>query len=161
MMRDKLKEDMRVALKAREADRLRTLRLLNAVVLNEEKKKRVELKKEDSDLEGEELRKKMSLTDEELQSVIMSEVKKRKDSIEEFKKGDREDLVDKEEAELEILYQYLPEQMSDDEIKEVVEEVIEDVGENIGDIMKEAMKRMKGKTEGGLVSEIAKEIIND
>lgn len=160
-MRDKLKEDMRVALKAREADRLRTLRLLNAVVLNEEKKKRVELKKEDSDLEGEELRKKMSLTDEELQSVIMSEVKKRKDSIEEFKKGDREDLVDKEEAELEILYQYLPEQMSDDEIKEVVEEVIEDVGENIGDIMKEAMKRMKGKTEGGLVSEIAKEIIND
>lgn len=161
MMRDKLKEDMRVALKAREADRLRTLRLLNAVVLNEEKKKRVELKKEDSDLEGEELRKKMSLTDEELQSVIMSEVKKRKDSIEEFQKGDREDLVDKEEAELEILYQYLPEQMSDDEIKEVVEEVIEDVGENIGDIMKEAMKRMKGKTEGGLVSEIAKEIIND
>lgn len=99
-------------------------------------------------------------TDEDVTSVIQKEVKQRKDSIEQFKAGGRQDLVDKEIKELEILQTYLPEQIAEEEIRQIVKETISEVGAttiaDMGKVMSAVMPKLKGKADGRLVSQMVK-----
>ena len=95
--------------------------------------------------------------------IIASEAKKRKDSIEAFKQGDRMDLVEKEQKELDILMSFLPEQMNEDEIVAIVEKIIKnnpEAGKNIGVLMKLVMSEAGNKADGRLVAEIVKRKID-
>ena len=94
-------------------------------------------------------------------SVIQKEVKQRRDSIEQFGKANRQDLVDKETKESQILQTYLPKQMSEDEIRRLTTNAIQEAGasslQDIGKVMGVLMPKVKGKTDGALVSKIVKE----
>lgn len=99
--------------------------------------------------------------DEDVLVVIQKEAKQHNDSIEQFKNAGRQDLVDKETKELEILKQYMPEQMGEEEIKKLVEETISQTGaasiQDMGKVMAALMSKVKGKADGGLVSKIVKD----
>ena len=99
--------------------------------------------------------------EEDVMSVIQKKVKQHNDSIEQFKNAGRQDLVDKETRELEILKNYLPQQMSGDEIKKLVEETIAQTGaksiQEMGKIMGALIPKLKGKANGSLVSKIVKD----
>ncbi len=143
-LKEKILNDLVLALKSRDADTVAVLKLLKNSIQGKEK----ELSKE--------------LDEDELNKVLLSDSKKRKDSIEQFKKGGREDLVDKETKELKIIQKYLPEMKSKDEIKGIVcdiikEESIEKSVSNFGQVMKLTMQRLNGQAEGNVVSEVVKE----
>ena len=143
-LKEKILNDLVLALKSRDADTVAVLKLLKNSIQGKEK----ELSKE--------------LDEDELNKVLLSDSKKRKDSIEQFKKGGREDLVDKETKELKIIQKYLPEMKSKDEIKGIVcdiikEESIKKSVSNFGQVMKLTMQRLNGQAEGNVVSEVVKE----
>lgn len=100
-------------------------------------------------------------TDEDVITVIQKEAKQRRDSIEQFTLGERQELADKETKELEILQTYLPQQMSEEEIKSIVKQTIQEIGAttiaDMGKVMAALMPKVKGKADGGLVSKIVKE----
>ncbi|MEK7106053.1 MAG: GatB/YqeY domain-containing protein [Patescibacteria group bacterium] len=102
-------------------------------------------------------------TEEDVMSSIQKEAKQRRDSIEEFKKAGRAELVEKEERELELLQKYLPEQLSEEEIKKFVEEAISATGassmSDMGKLMGALMPKIKGKADGNLVNKIVKEVL--
>ena len=137
---EKIRADLTAAMKAREAAKVSTLRMVQAALKNEQ----IEQGRE--------------LTDEEVQAVLRRSVKQRQDSIEQFTKGGRQDLADKESAELKLLEIYLPKQMSDDEVEAVVRDIISSVGatsrKDSGRVMKEVMARYKGVIDGKKVQEI-------
>ena len=163
MLKIKIEKDFQKVLKERKEIEISTLRMLKAAIFNKEKEKRYKLSRQKPELTGEELEKESQLIDEELIEVISSEVKKRKEAILEFKKGKRQDLVKKEKAELEILEKYLPEQLSEEEIKRMAKETIKEVGvkslKDIGKVMAELIPKIKGRAEGSLVSKIVKELL--
>ena len=103
------------------------------------------------------------LSDEEVIAVIRTMVKQNLESIEQFKKGGRQDLVDKEEAELKTLHSFLPPQLSRDEIKVIVNDIVKNLQASgpkyTGRVMKEVMPRVAGKVDGKLVNEVVKEIL--
>lgn len=136
---------MKAALKAREHRRLSTLRMLIAAISNKE----IELQK-----------KNIGLSDEEVLEVIKTESKKRKDSIIEFKKGGRMDLVEKESGELEILLEYLPPELPDSEVSRIIEDAVRETGAarpaDFGKVMKSAMVILKGRASGDRVSALLK-----
>ena len=145
-----LKAEIQDAMKAamRRGDRvtLSTLRLLLSALHNEEIKGRREL------------------TQEETLKTIASLRKQGQESIEYFRKGGRSDLVEKEEAELEILQRYLPEALSEDEVRALIRSAVEEVGaagvKDLGKVMKQVMPQVTGRVDGKRVSEIAKEILS-
>ncbi|MDP3955097.1 MAG: GatB/YqeY domain-containing protein [bacterium] len=100
-------------------------------------------------------------TDEDVLAVVQKEAKQRNDSIEQFEKAGRQDLADKEKKELEILKTYLPEQMSEDELRTIVKQTVGEVEAtsmaDMGKIMSALMPKVKGKADGSLVSKIVKE----
>lgn len=100
--------------------------------------------------------------DEELQ-ILKREVKKRKDSIEQYTSGGREDLAEKEKQELEFIQKYLPEEMNEEEVKKIVKEVITSIGEvapsQFGQIMNQVMAKTKGQADGNVVSKIVREMV--
>jgi len=102
-------------------------------------------------------------SDEDVLSVVQKEAKQHKDSIEQFQKAGRQDLVDKETKELELLQKYLPLQMSVEEIKTLVKETIKQTGTSspadMGKVMEALMPKIKGKADGGIVSKIVKETL--
>jgi len=163
MLKEKLKQDLREAMKEKKEGKISALRMVLASILNEEKEKRYRLSREKPELTGKLLDEESELTDEEIIEVIFSGVKKRKEAIEEFKRGNREDLAEKEQREIEILKKYLPEQFSEEEIRKKAIEVIEAVGakepRDIGRVMSQLMPKLKGRAEGGVVSKIVKEIL--
>jgi len=137
-----IQDDMKAAMKAQDALKVSALRMLIA-----------EIKKREIDKRG-------SLDTAEIHKTISALLKQRIDSIEAFKKGGRQDLVDKEEKEAEILKAYLPEQLSQAEIETIVSDAIAATGasrpEDIGKVMKAALAKAAGKADGKLVNEIAK-----
>lgn len=143
----RLTEDMKAAMKAGPAGkaRLETIRYLRAMLKNAE------------------IEKQAPLTDEEIIGVITKQVKQLGDSIAEFQKGGRSDLVAKAQAELEVLRGYLPEQMTEDEIRNLARQVIAEVGaagpRDMGKVMGPMMARTKGRADGKLVSQIVKELL--
>lgn len=144
-IKEKLAEDMKTAMKAKDSARLSTIRMLNSVLKNREIDQRREL------------------SDEEVVAAISTAVKQRRDSIEQFKAGGRQDLVEKEEAEVAILMAYLPQQLTEDEIRDIVKSAIAETsatsGKDMGKVMKVIMPKTKGKADGGLVNKVVKELL--
>ena len=116
-----------------------------------------------TELTVEELEKESGLLEDEVLEIISSEIKKRKEAALLFEKGKRMDLSEKERAEAKILEKYLPEQLSEEEIKKLAREIIEKNGaknlKDMGKVMAELMPKLKGKADGGLVSKIIRELL--
>ena len=131
---DRLLADIKVAMKARESERLETLRFLHSEIKNFEVNER------------------KAPTDDDVAAIVGKALKSRQDSIEQFQAGGREDLVAREQAQLEICKAYQPEQLGEAEIEALVDEVIEQTGasgkKDTGKVMKELMPRVKGKADG-------------
>ena len=146
-LKEKIKLDLNSALKQRQDLTVSVLRQTLAVFLNKEKDKKSEL------------------TDQELIEIIFSEAKKRKESIKEFEKGNRQDLVDKETKELKILEEYLPEQLTEQVVKELINQaVIKTKAQTIkdmGKVMAQLMPEIKGKIDVGIVSSMVKNILTN
>jgi hypothetical protein len=142
VLREKIADDMRDAMKARDPARVAALRMLMAAVKNAEVEKRHEL------------------ADDEVLDVVTKEAKRRRESIEAFEKGGRDDLVTKESAELAVLESYLPERLSDDELETIVDAAIAETGaaspKQMGDVMKALMPKLRGRADGAQVSALVK-----
>lgn len=162
-LKEKIEQNLNSALKEKREIETSVLRMLLAVILNKEKEKRYKLTKEKPELKEEELEKESKLTNEEIIEIISSEIKKRKDAVLEFEKGNRMDLAERERAEIEVLNKYLPEQISEEEIKKLAEEAVKKTGakeiKDIGKVMTELMPKVKGRADGGTVSKIVKELL--
>ncbi|MEX2573536.1 MAG: GatB/YqeY domain-containing protein [Balneolaceae bacterium] len=146
-IQDKIRKDIKESMKAREADRLRVLRSLKAKLME----------KEISERKGGDA----SLSDEQAVGVLLKAAKQRRESIGQFEKGGREDLAEAEKKELEIIEDYLPKMMSEDEVRKAVNEKIEKLGasgmDDMGKVMGSLMNDLKGKAEGSLISSVVKE----
>ena len=146
-LREQLNADKKEAMKAREAGKLR-LSVIRMVWAN---------------ISNLEIEKKRELTEEEIAGVIAKEVKMRKDSIQEFKKGNRADLVEQAEQEVAVLMPYLPQQMSEEEVRQVVADTIAEVGaasvKEMGKVMSALMPKVKGRADGKLVNTIVRELL--
>lgn len=157
-IKNTLKSNIKIAMQEKKTEELSVLRMVMAAVLNKEKEKRSKLNKEGEESKLDEM---SELKDEEILDVISSEAKKRKDSIEQYEKGGRQDLVDQEKKELEILTEYLPEQMSEEEVRKIIIEKIEELGvsgpQDTGKAMGAIMPILKGKADGGIVNNIVQE----
>lgn len=141
----KIQEDLRIAVKAQDKPRVGTLRMILNALRNAELEEREEL------------------SDEKELAVIASYARRIKESIEEFTKAAREDLVAKESSELAVVLSYLPEQMSDEDIRREAARVIADLGastpRDMGRVMGEMMKRFKGKVDGAAVNRVVSELL--
>lgn len=145
-MQEKLLTDLREAMKSGDKIRLEVLRMVRASIKNAE------------------IAQQKSLDDPDILGIIAKEGKQRRESIAEFKKANRQDLVDKEEAELAILLEYLPEQISREEIVATARRVIEEVeargpGDK-GKVMQKLMPQLKGKAEGREINEVVTELLS-
>lgn len=140
-IQEKIDARMKESLKSKDVESLSLFRMLKSALKNAE------------------IAKKGELDDNDVIAVLEKEAKQRRDSIAEYKKGGREDLAKKEERELAIIEGFLPEKMSEEEIRQVVKEKIENAGENaqFGPIMGQIMGELKGKADGSLVQKIVKE----
>ena len=163
MIKEKILQNLNAAVKEKKDTEVLVLRQILATVLNKEKEKRFKISKEKAGLSGQELEKESFLTEEETLEVVSYEAKKRRESIIEFEKGGRSDLVEKERKELTIIETYLPDQLNEEEIRKLVREAIEKTGakeqKDMGRVMAELMPKTKGKADGSLVSRIVKESI--
>lgn len=161
-LKEEINNDLKKVLQEKDELGALVLRGINAAIHNKEIEKRTKLSKEEKDIKK--LEKESKLIEEEIVEVISSEAKKRKEAIEEFKKGGRDDLVEKEQKELEILKKYLPEQMGEEQIREEAKKVIEELGavgpQDTGKVMGALMPKLKGKVEGGVVSKIVNELLH-
>jgi uncharacterized protein YqeY len=144
-LKDNIREALKRALKQQQKVEVATLRLLLSEIKNAE------------------IAQQKPADDNKVLDVITKEVKRRRESIEAFKQGNRSDLVAQEEAELAILMSYLPEQMSREEIIQVVRQVVDTVGakgpSDKGKVMSQLMPQLKGKADGKEVSEIVTELL--
>ena len=143
---EKINEDLKNAMKSGDKLRLEVIRSIRALILEFEKSG-----------SGKQLN-----PEEELR-MLTTAAKKRKESIEQFRKGNRDDLADKEEAELKIIEEYLPKQLSEDEILDEIKKIAEEVGakskEDFPKLMPAAAKALKGKAEGKVVKEIVEKFL--
>lgn len=141
-MVEKLKQDMIDAMKSKDKERLTVIRLVKAAM----------------DLEH--IDRKREINDDLLIDVVNKQIKMRRDSIADFEKGNRQDLVDKTQSEIDMLMVYLPEQLSEDEVVKIIDEIFEEVKpssqKDMGKVMKEATVKLKGKADMKMVSEIIK-----
>jgi uncharacterized protein YqeY len=144
-LKDRLLSDMRTAMKQKDTVRKTVLSMARAAILQLEKDKRTEL------------------DDQGVMEVIAKEIKSRKEALEMFKQGGRQDLVEQNEKEIEILGEYLPPQLSESEIREIIKETIEKVGaagmKDMGKVMGAVMPQVKGRAEGGTVNRLVKEML--
>lgn len=159
-LKERLNVDLKQALYGKEELKVSVLRMLAAAIINKEKEKRAKLSK-DKSIAEEDLIKLSGLNDEEIVETIMSEAKKRRDSIEQFEKGNRPDLAEKEKKESEILQVYLPQQMSEEDVRKIVKEKIAELNiiglQEKGRLMSNLMPQLKGKADGNLVNKIVQE----
>lgn len=162
MIVDQIKKDLIGFQKEKRSTEVSSLRMLLSSIVNKEKDKRLKLSQEFSS--EEELSLKSKLTEEEVLEVISAEAKKRKDAIEDYKKANRVDLIENETLELKTLQKYLPEEMSEEEIREIVKKVIEEQKitdmKGIGILMKEVLQKTKGLADGKKINNIAKELLS-
>jgi uncharacterized protein YqeY len=138
-LKSKIQEDMKMALKGRQEVALSALRMLLA-----------EVKKREIDARA-------SLSEPDVQKVVQTLIKQRRESVEAFEKGNRKDLADRERQEIEVLQGYLPKQLSAEEVGMLAEEVIRETGitrpEEIGKVMKIIMARAAGRADGKALNE--------
>ena len=143
MLEDKILADFKDAMKKRESLKIATLSFLRSQLKN------IAIEKKEDKLD-----------DSDIIAAIKKQVKQRLDSIEKFKSGGRQDLVEKEQNEVEILKSYLPKELSREEIEKVVDEVIVNIGANtmkdMGKVMKEVISQVAGRADNKIVSELIK-----
>lgn len=143
---NKLMDDLKSSMKNKDTIRKNTITMVRAAI----KQKEVDERK--------------TLTDEEILEIISKQLKEKRGAIEEFRKGSREDLVKLTESEMEILLEYLPKQLSEEEIEKIVRETIKEINatsmKDIGLVMKAVMPKVKGKTDGNIVNSIVKKVLN-
>ena len=144
-LKEELMEDLKTSMKNKDSIRKNTITMVRAAIKQKEIDERVELK------------------DGEVLEIISKQLKERKNAIEDFKKGERQDLVEQTEREIEILLEYLPKQLDEAEIEKIVRETIEEVEaksmKDIGIIMKSVMPKIKGRADGNTVNKIARKIL--
>ena len=142
-MVEKLQKDMIEAMKNKDKDRLTVIRMVKAGM----KQEVIDHKKEEND--------------DLLIDVVNKQIKMRKDSIDEFAKGGREDLVKKTQEEIDVLMEYLPEQLDSEAVNKIIDEIFDEVKpegqKDMGKVMKEAQAKLKGKTDMKEVSSLVRE----
>lgn len=145
-LRERIDADYKEAMKARDAVRISVLRLLRSAIHNEE------------------INRQRPLTEDEVLGVIQSEVRKRKESIEAFAQGGRQDLVDRESAELAVLESYLPQALTREELVALVQETIREVGalslRDMGKVMAVLMPKVRGRADGREVNELVRQMLS-
>lgn len=144
-LKDKITEDMKTAMRAKDKERLSTLRMVKSEIMKREKDQE----------------KGTELTDEEVIKTLNTLVKQRRDSAEQYEKGGRAELAEKENAEIAVLEEYLPKAASDEEIEKAVTEAIEETGassmKDMGTVMKASLAKLSEKTvDGRAISEMVK-----
>lgn len=161
MLKEKLQKELNESLKSGNQLKRLVLGMVMTAVKNGELMKRQQLSRSTSQVE--QLEKQSQLTDEEVIKVIASEVKKRKEAIEQFKSGGRDELAQKEKSEMDILLAYLPEQLGEDEIRAEVQKTISELGavglKDMGRVIGTVVAKLKGKADGSTVSKIVKELL--
>ncbi len=144
-LNDRMNEDMKAAMKAKDKFTLSVLRMLRSEIKNEE------------------IAKKEKLNDEAVVQVLSRELKKRKDAAEEYRKFHREDTAAELDKEAQIILSYLPEQLSEEEITEIVKKAVEKTGaqskKDMGKVMGEIMPELKGRADGRLVNQIVQSFL--
>lgn len=144
-LRQAVMEKLKEAMKAKDEVRVRTLRLLNAALLELEKS-------------GQEV------TEERELQVVLTSVKKRREAIEQYEKAGRQDLAEQEKAELQVLEEFLPKQLSEEELRREIARIIEEVGatsiKDFGRVMQAAMKVLRGKAEGKQVQQVVRQLLS-
>lgn len=174
VLKQRIQSNITEAIRSGDKNILETLRMLLASVISKEKEKRYRISKQnlpasEQNLTEEELIKKSELADEEVIDVISSEIKKRKDAILLYEKGNRQELADKEKKEIEILKKYLPEQLSEEGLRKIIQETINKIkdpssprssGQAMGRVMQDLMPKVKGKADSGEISKIVKELLS-
>jgi uncharacterized protein YqeY len=142
----KIAEDLKKSIKDKNESRTSCLRMIKTALKNAQVEKRGELK------------------DEEAQGVISSMIRKGEEAAAEFRRGKREDLALKEEREIKVFYEYLPEQLTAAEVERILRETIGELGatnvKDLGKVMKAAMQRMAGRVQGKEVNEIARKLLS-
>ncbi|WP_017414423.1 MULTISPECIES: GatB/YqeY domain-containing protein [Clostridium] len=145
-LKERLQQDWKDALKQKEKFKASVISMAKAAILMAEK------------ADG------SSLNDDQIIEVLAKEVKQRRDAMQEFEKGNRQDLVDSAVAEIEILLEYLPKQLTEDEVRQIVVESAEKLGANsmkdMGKIMSDIRPKVNGRADGKIVSQIVKEYLN-
>ena len=146
-LQDQLLAEMNKAAKARDRIKLSTIRLIRSAIKNKEIEKR------------------KPLEDEEILKVISSMIRQRGESIQLFRKGGREDLVKKEEAELMILQSFLPEQLSEEQIKKLIDEILKETEattfKDMGKVMRTLMPKIAGRADGAKVNQMVREKLSN
>ena len=145
MLKEKLMEDLKESMKNKDTVRKNTVQMVRASILQIEKDKGIEVE------------------DSKIIDIIAKEVKTKKDALKDFEKAERQDLIDLTNREIEVLQEYLPKQLSREEVKEEVQKIITEIGatsmKDMGAIMKEAKAKMGASAEGKTINEVAKEIM--
>ena len=145
MLKEKLMDDLKTAMREKDEIKKNTVQMVRAAILQIEKDKGI------------------TVEDEKIIEIIAKEVKGKKDALVDFEKGGREDLVSQTNQEISILQEYLPKQLSKEEIKLEVEKVIKQLGatsmKDMGIVMKEAKAKMGASADGKTINEVAKEIM--
>ncbi|TJY43429.1 GatB/YqeY domain-containing protein [Cohnella pontilimi] len=143
---DRLNEDMKQAMKGGEKFKLSTIRLVRAAIKNQE----IELRR--------------PLDDSELIQVVSRELKQRRDSLQDFQRAGRDDLVANVSAEIDIISQYLPEQLTEEEVKVIVKQTMQETGASskadMGKLMGALMPKVKGRADGKLVNQIVQQLLS-
>ncbi|NQT89670.1 MAG: GatB/YqeY domain-containing protein [Candidatus Omnitrophica bacterium] len=138
MLKERIDNELKEAMKGKDAVKVSTLRLLKAAMCNDE------------------IAKKEDLTDDDIMAAIKRQISQRKDSIEGFEKGGRQDLVEKEKKELEILKAYMPEEIDPGELLAIVKEAVAETGavspREMGKVMKVVMGKVKNRADGKTIS---------
>jgi uncharacterized protein YqeY len=145
-LKERLMADLKDAMRSQDTHRKDAIRMVRAAIVNKE----IELRRE--------------VTDAEVEQLISQEVKRREEALQLFKQAGREDLITKEQIELQILQSYLPEQLSQEEIERVVQGIVAELGakdrSQMGPVMRRAMEELRGRADGRLVNDIVRETLN-
>ena len=145
MLKEKLLEDLKAAMKDKNVNRKNTVQMVRASILQVEKDKKIEL------------------NDDQILEVIAKEFKKRNDSLADYEKSGREDLINQIKEEMAVLEEYLPKKLSEEELTEKVKEIIAEVGatsmKDMGIIMKTAKEKLGVTADGKMINEIVKKIL--
>ncbi len=146
MLKEKLMEDLKEAMKEKQTLRKNVVQMIRAAILQVEKDKQIELE------------------DNQILEIIAKEAKKRKDSLADYEKSGREDLINQVKEEIEIISEYLPKQLTKEEITEIVKQVIEETGatsiKDMGKVMKSAKEKMGATADGKTINEVVRELLN-
>lgn len=146
MLKEKLLEDLKSAMKEKNTNKKNAVQMVRTAILQIEKDKGIEV------------------TDEQIINIIAKEVKTRKDSLADFEKANRQDLIDQINEEIAVLEEYLPKQLTDEELEEIVTKIITEVGassiKDMGKVMKEAKAQIGAKADGKRINEMVKKILD-